>query len=195
MQKAHFVASCMIDTKAVTFSHLSCRCSEISFCEPVSSSISLWQDEERSTVGTVVVEIIRYAMEFLGAYDQVEIGKAVDKAFAPVLSHTAHDPEDESRVFSFPGRHITGFANGLLFCLVADAAGIEQNDVGLVFMVHDGIASLLKLEGNGFGIPLVHLTAVRLDEYRFIGRQGQRTLFVVNREPVPGLTVIDQWMP
>jgi len=49
---------------------------------------------------------------------------------------------------------------------IANAAGIEQNHVGLFFRIHPVVATVQKLPGNLFGIPFVHLTAIGLKEYR-----------------------------
>ena len=58
---------------------------------------------------------------------------------------------------------MAGFANRFLLRLVADRAGIQENDVGIVFRVHHGVALTAEHCGDGFGVALVHLAPVGFD--------------------------------
>lgn len=77
------------------------------------------------------IEVFSGAMEFLRADDQVDIGQLIDQALTAALGHAAHKTEDDVRAMPADVRgQVLHFADGFFFSGIADAAGIEQNDVG-----------------------------------------------------------------
>lgn len=80
--------------------------------------------------GDDLVEELGGAMAFLSADDEVDIGQTFDQFGATTLGHAPHEAEDDIGAFL---SHLIGegshFAEGLLFGHVADAAGIEENDI------------------------------------------------------------------
>ena len=67
------------------------------------------------------------------------------------------------------------FAEGLLLGHVADAAGIEEDDIRDVLGGGEGIALGDELSGDGFAVAFIHLAAVRFDvNTRHVARVARR---------------------
>ena len=114
--------------------------------------------------GDDVVHVIRGAMKLLRADHEVR-SRHLDQFRAAALRHASEETEDRIRaaLLRFRG-DVLHFADGLLLRLVADAAGVQQDDVGAGFRIHERIAFGDELRGDCFGVALVHLAAIRLNE-------------------------------
>ena len=69
--------------------------------------------------------------------------------------------EEEAGVAAFAGEEVAGLAEGFLLGEVADGAGVEQDDVGVGFVLDDGVAALAEHRRDGLGVAGIHLAAVR----------------------------------
>ena len=123
--------------------------------------------------GQQVVQVIRRAMKFLRADDQVDVRQAVDEFPSTALGHAAEEAEDDvGAVASEVADEGGHFADGLLLGEIADAAGVEQDDVGHVLGRGEGVALGDELGGDGFAVALVHLATVGLDVNARHGLRG-----------------------
>ena len=91
-------------------------------------------------------------------------GSWSSKAGAAVLGHAAQDAQDEARVLPLPRGQVAGLADGLLLGEVADAAGVEQQDVAVVLPADDAVAPRAQHGRDRLAVALVHLAAVGFDE-------------------------------
>lgn len=115
--------------------------------------------------GQEVVEVLAGAMGFLGAEDEADAWGVAEEFRAAALGHAAEVAEDCAGAVGFglacDGAHL---AEGLLFREIADAARVEQDDVGVGFGCRGSIAAGHELGEDGLAVALVHLAAVGLDE-------------------------------
>ena len=114
--------------------------------------------------GEDFVQVIRCAMEFLGADDEIHVGQFIDQLSAPALGHATEETEnDAGPIAADIGGDVLHFADGLLFRHVAHGAGVEQNDIRPRLGRGEGVAFGGQLSGDGLGVALVHLAAVGFD--------------------------------
>ena len=105
-------------------------------------------------------------MEFLRSQNEVDVRELVDERLTSALRHTTHEPENGVRTASARFcRHAMHLTNRFLLSLIANTAGIQQDDIRLLFRRSQLVAFCYQLRGNGLGIPLVHLAAISLDKY------------------------------
>jgi transposase-like protein len=109
------------------------------------------------------VHIVGHAVEFLRADDEVDVGRGFEEGFAARLRHAAEVAEHEVRAFFAELAEHAHFADRFLLRHVADAAGVEQDDIGVRFVGDHAVAAFGEHFRNLFGIALVHLAAVGLD--------------------------------
>ena len=84
--------------------------------------------------GNDFVQIIRRAMKFLRAEDQIHVRQFINQFLSATLRHAAHETEHDIRaIFSHVGGDVLHFANGFLFREIAHAASVEQNHVRHLF--------------------------------------------------------------
>ena len=78
-------------------------------------------------------------MNSLGADDEVHCGLFLQQSFAAALRHATYEPEHQIGVVAFQlGQH-AHFADRLLLGEIANAAGVQQNHVGIALGRSDGI--------------------------------------------------------
>jgi hypothetical protein len=65
---------------------------------------------------------------------------ALEDVLPFLLSHTAADTDDETGIVAFEPLQLAELAVNLLLCLVANATGIQQNQVSTVRLARDLIA-------------------------------------------------------
>ena len=115
--------------------------------------------------GNDFVQIIRRAMEFLRAEDQIHVRQFINQFLSAALRHAAHETKhDIWPVLAHIRREVLHFADGLLLREIAHAARVEQNHVGGTLRWRKRIAFGDELGGDGFAVALVHLAAVGFDE-------------------------------
>lgn len=124
--------------------------------------------------GAEVVEVIGDLVKLLRADDEVDIGELVEERGAAVLRHAAEDAEDKVGLLLFAGLEVAGFADGFLLGGVADGAGVEEEDVAVVFVGDDAITAGTQHSRDGFAVALVHLAAVGFDVNPVHVRSGPR---------------------
>lgn len=120
-------------------------------------------DDRIAPASEQVIHVIGGAMKFLRADDEIDTGSAEEFVTAR-LSHAAEITENRvgPALFGLVGEFLH-FADGFLLGLVADAAGVEEHDIGFLFGRSKRIAFGDELGGDGFGVALVHLTAIGFD--------------------------------
>ncbi len=115
--------------------------------------------------GNDFVQIIRRAMKFLRAEDQIHVRQFINQFLPAALRHAAHETEHDVRpVLAHVRRDVLHFADGLLFREIAHAARVEQNHVGGVFRRRERPALGDELGSDGLAVALVHLASVGFDE-------------------------------
>ena len=113
--------------------------------------------------GAEVVQIAGHLVKLLGADDEVDVGQQVEQRGAAVLRHAPQDAEDELRPAFFECGHVTRLADRLLLGEVADAAGVEQHDVAVVFVLDKAISAGAQQRGDSLAVARVHLAPVGFD--------------------------------
>ena len=111
-----------------------------------------------------VVEIVGNVVKLLGADDQVDVRQPLQELGAAILRHAAEDPENEIGLIPLARLDVPGLADGLLLGGIADAAGVQQQDIAGVFRGDDPIPAGAQHRRDGFAVALVHLAPVGFDE-------------------------------
>ena len=88
------------------------------------------------------------------------------------LAHAAHEAVDDPGFGVGARAEEAHFAEGFEFCFFADGAGVDEDDVGLGFVLGELVAVAQKHAGDLFGVALVHLAAVGFDEDAGHGRRA-----------------------
>ena len=102
-------------------------------------------------------------MDIVGADHEIKMRDFFKQFFAAALRHTAHNAEQQPGMFPFETAQDAELADRLEFRLFAHAAGVQDDQIGRLFRMHDGMAGFGKHRGGGLAVPLVHLAAVSLD--------------------------------
>src|SRR6476660_497277 len=103
-------------------------------------------------------------MKFLCAHDQIQMRYRGEERVATSLRHATKKTEDRLRTKFCDLTQHSHFAKRLLLGHVADAAGIEQDDVSIGFAGGALITAFEQRMRDLFRIALVHLAAVGFDE-------------------------------
>ena len=98
-----------------------------------------------------------------GADDEIEGREGAEEVVGHALGHAAHDADDAARALAFGGAEEAEFAEGLVLGLGADAAGVDDDDVGGVLVGGAGVAARLQQGADGLAVAHVHLAAVGVD--------------------------------
>ncbi len=114
-------------------------------------------------------------MELLRPHDQIQVRQSVNELRSPVLSHATQDADHEIRVRTLPLCQVTGFPDRLLFCLITNATGIEQDYIRIEFVIHHRVATVTQGRSDLLAVPLIHLTSVGLDINAIHGEVGIKT--------------------
>ena len=77
----------------------------------------------------------------------------------------------------FDLRELAQVAVEAVVCVLADGAGVEDDDVGLVVGVRLNVAGIVEQSGQTLGVVHVHLTSVGLDLVAARGGSGCRRGF------------------
>ncbi len=114
----------------------------------------------------------------IGPGDDVDPGGALDELLSQTLGHAADDADDE-RGTGFPQPfHLGQAAPDALLGVVADGAGIDEDDVGLLGIVGMDVALLLHDRDDDLRIADVHLAAVGLEvELTTDARKGTQRIY------------------
>ena len=99
-----------------------------------------------------------------GAQNKIEVRQLPEKFISEPLGHTSHRADHQIGIPRLELLHVADFADRLAFGLFADAAGVEKQDVRLLFGIHHPVARGDQHSGQRLGVALVHLTAVGFDE-------------------------------
>ena len=106
------------------------------------------------------------AVQGLRAEHQVDVGRALDDAFAFLRGHAAADPDQHRPVALFQRLPAAELAEHLFLRLLADGAGVDQDHVRLGGVVGQFQAFVLgENVGHLRRIVFVHLATVCFDEH------------------------------
>ncbi len=111
-----------------------------------------------------VVDVAAGFVEFLRADDQVDVGQFVEDRRAPALGHAAEKTDHLVLALVFPAAERFHLADRLLLGHIAHRAGVEQDDIGAFFALHQLVAPAGQVAGDLFGVAHVHLAAIGFDE-------------------------------
>src|SRR2546421_124997 len=84
------------------------------------------------------------------------------------LRHAAHDADHEVRTRGLEPLELAELGEDLVLGLLANRAGVEQDDVGFALVGGELVVTLAEQAGNPLGVVLVHLAAVR-DQVELVG--------------------------
>ena len=119
-----------------------------------------------SSRGARLLDQHRQAPNRLRAHDDVgDAGQPREDAWALLLGHAAGNGHDG--IVALLGRHLAQLPQPrvqLLFRALADAAGVDDHDVGVGGVLRRLEARLLEQPRHALGVVRVHLAAERLDE-------------------------------
>ncbi len=111
------------------------------------------------------LDVLSDPVKLLRPDDQVDGRKLSQQVGAAALGHAAEEAEDDLGIFLLMFAKVAHLADRLLLGHITDAACVEKDHIGLTLVFGEGVALPSKLLGHLFGVPLVHLTAVGLDEH------------------------------
>ena len=123
--------------------------------------------EQGAAAGERLVHVVGDAVELLGAHDEVDApvaGGGSQEVRAAALGHAAQEAEDDLRAVAVQVVEGAHLAEGLLFGLVAHAARVEQDHVGLGLARGHLVAARDELAGDLLAVALVHLAAVGFEK-------------------------------
>ena len=102
------------------------------------------------------------------ADDQIDMRRPFKQAVLPFLGHAACDGDDEIRVMLLDVLELADFSQDFSFSSLADAAGVEQDNVGHIHVFRTAIPQRFQLAGVALAVGLVHLTSVCQQKVKFI---------------------------
>ena len=123
--------------------------------------------DHRDRVGALVagIEHGRQAVQGLGAKHHIDIGRTLAQRLAFLAGHAAADADHQVRVLFLELLPAAKLVKDLFLRLLADGAGVEQDDVGVTLVVgHFQFVRIAEQIRHAGRVILVHLAAVGLDE-------------------------------
>ena len=117
--------------------------------------------------GQQVGEIV----DLRGPRHEVHLRQAAKDIVALCLGHAAQDAEDQVRALALELLHEAHLADRPLLGVRAHRAGVQENDVGILLAIDDGVALGGEHAEDFLGVPLVHLAAVGLQVHG-LGHRG-----------------------
>ena len=105
----------------------------------------------------------RKLMNFIGPDGEIEMRNCLQQFRAAALRHAAHDAEKQIRAILFQALQNAELADGFAFRLVAYAAGVQNDEIGGLFGLHDVVPVGGEHRGGGVAVAFVHLAAVGFD--------------------------------
>ena len=98
------------------------------------------------------------AVQRLRPEHHVHVGRALHDGLALLAGHAAAHADDQVRARSLHGPEAAQVGEDLFLCLLADGAGVEQDDVGLFGVVGQlGVLGLGQEVGHPFAVIRIHL--------------------------------------
>ena len=111
-----------------------------------------------------LVDVIGHAVKLLCANDKIDVRQIFEQRRAARLGHAAEKPENHVRPFFRQPPEHAHLAKRFLVSHVAHAACVQEDDVGLRFVPDPLVAERRERMRDLFGVALVHLAAISLDE-------------------------------
>ena len=103
-------------------------------------------------------------MKLLCANDKIDVWQILQQRRASRLGHAAEEPENHVRPFFRQPPEHAHLAQRFLVSHVTHAACVQEDDVGLRFVPDPLVAERRERMRDLFGVALVHLAAISLDE-------------------------------
>ena len=103
-------------------------------------------------------------MKLLCANDKIDMRQILQQRHAARLGHAAEEPEDHVRPFFRQPPEHSHLAKRFLVSHVAHAACVQEHDVGFRFVPDPLVAARHERMRDLFGVALVHLATISLDE-------------------------------
>ena len=103
-------------------------------------------------------------MKFLCANDQIEVRQIFQQRRAARLGHAAEEPENHVRPFFRQPPEHAHLPKRFLVSHVTHAAGVQEDDVCFRLVSDLLVAERQERMRDLFGVALVHLAAISLDE-------------------------------
>ena len=164
-ERAEFVAAFLHRDKSRNAARANCRrarCGEV-----IELVVNRKIGVDRGAVPLGARQQVGQAMITLRAEHQIDRGRAADNFFALGLRHAAGDCDDHPAPLRnrrlFQTAHTAKLGVDLLGRLLADMAGVEDDQVGIVGARSLDVASRRQGVGHAPRIINVHLAAERLD--------------------------------
>ena len=100
------------------------------------------------------------------------MGGFLKDQFLILLSHAADDPDDLLRAIAFTVFQTPQCAVDFVFCVFANAAGVEQNGICVFGVVCQQVAFATQCSDNQFAVQHIHLAANGFDVQSTIVRRS-----------------------
>ena len=130
-------------------------------------------------------DVIRDPMKFLRAHHEVHMRQASQKRVPSRLRHASEKSEDDFRPALRDLAKHPHFPERLLLRHVANAAGVEEDDIRFGLMRRAFITTRDQRVSDLFGVALIHLAAVGFDEEFRHGESGIVTQSGASRQNEP----------
>jgi hypothetical protein len=115
----------------------------------------------------------RHQAQVVGAEDEVHLAEATQDPVALLLRHAARHPEDPSGAVGLPAAQQAELAVEAMLRLLADRAGVEDQEVGVVQVGRRPVAGMVEEVRHLLRVVDVHLAAVRADQEARHRRHGR----------------------
>ena len=107
----------------------------------------------------------------------IDAVRSFDQLLLQALGHTADDTHDQSGVGPAVAFHLGQTAPDALFGIVADRAGVDQDDIGLTDILGVDVSLPLHQGDHDLRVADIHLAAVGFDKKFASGaRQGAQCI-------------------
>src|SRR5438105_7569344 len=94
-------------------------------------------------------------------HDEVDPWRTIEEALPLLLRHAAADPDGQVAALLLQLAQTAEVRVDLLLRLIADRAGVEQDEVRLHLALHALVAAQLQAAGEALAVEIVHLTTPR----------------------------------
>ncbi len=116
-----------------------------------------------STEAALRLDFLHDILEFVHlarAEHEVDMRRAGDQRVALLLRHAARDAENQARILPFEMLDLADLAIHAVLRTLADAARIDEDEVGRLHLVRTRVADGRKLPRHALGVRDIHLTAI-----------------------------------
>ena len=83
-------------------------------------------------------------VDLSGAENEIQMRQFIQQFFSESLCHTPHNTDYQLRFAEFQFPHIAYFSFGFAFGSIPDAAGVEEQYIGIFFDITEGVSGFYK---------------------------------------------------